>query len=104
MDCEFNLEWKLIPLPCAWAAFPPVGRRGIEREMERENRWRRGERQEIEMRELQKRRGNTGGEWREVRRERWGEKMEKAEEKRHGDTVYVIRGDRMAVGVVSCLD
>lgn len=47
MDCEFNLEWKLIPLPCA-----PVGkarqgaagrRRGVgeksgesEKEMDRE--------------------------------------------------------------------
>ncbi len=30
--------------------------------------------------------------------------MEKVEEKRQGDTVYVIRGDRMAAGVVSCLD
>lgn len=30
--------------------------------------------------------------------------MEKVEEKRQGDPVYVIRGDGMAVGVVSCLD
>lgn len=40
------------------------------------------------------------GEEREGRRE----KMDKVEEKRQGDTVYVIRGDRIAVGVVSCLD
>lgn len=31
MDCEFNLEWKLIPLPCAWAAFLPVGEGERER-------------------------------------------------------------------------
>lgn len=55
-----------------------------EKEMSRERKWRKGMEGE---KEVEGRRENGEG-----------------KEKRQGDTVYVIRGDTMAVGAASCLD
>ena len=36
MDCKFNLEWKLIPLPRGSGCSPPVGARERGRERARD--------------------------------------------------------------------
>lgn len=109
---------EIDPITLCLDCFPPVGRGGKRERESKRGKWTGEAEREDEETERERGSGNrnvgaTGKKKRKWRREMereeieggdGEEKMEKVAKKRQGDTVYVIRGDRMAVGVVSCLD
>lgn len=94
---------EIDPITLCLVCFPPIGSRERERKIDR-GKQRCGEREG-------QGKGN-GGVTESEKRNRIGgklkqremSKIEKDVEKRQEDMVYVIKGDGMAVGVVSCLE
>lgn len=108
MDCKVNLEWKLIPLPCAWVAL--LSQEGRPGEMEvGQNAQMRNEKEsgKWKKRIIKREMDSTGLKRKYMeRQEKEGResRKKKVQKKKQGDPENVIRGDMMAVGVVSCLD
>lgn len=92
---------EIDPITLCLVCFPPIGSREGERKIDR-GKQRCGGREGKGKRGSQRRRGKK---WdRRKLKQKELSKSEKDVEKRQEDMVYVIRGDGMAVGAVSCLD
>lgn len=95
---------EIDPITLRLVCFPAIGSREGERKIDRGEQ-RCGERDGKGKRNgrviVREKRNRMGESW---SREREMSKIEKDVEKRQEDTVYVIRGDGMAVGVVSSLE